>query len=130
MDGYAFYRARLVPKFWWLAVIQNNQVFLGETVPEFVEAILKDGGLFSGIDYEFRLQGAYEPVEYVCQYGETHLNFLSRWCERDGIYYYFEQTEQGEKVIFTDTKIAHVDSPLGAALVYSPPSGLEALRVR
>jgi type VI secretion system VgrG family protein len=125
-DGYAFYHARLVPRFWWLSVVQHNQVFLNETVPDFLRAILKSGGLFEGPDFEFRLQGAYEPVEYVCQYGETHLNFLSRWCEHEGIYYYFEQTEDREKVIFTDTKIAHTDPPSGGAVVYSPPSALES----
>ena len=127
VDGRAFYLAHLVPRFWWLSVLQSNQVFLDRTVPDFLTSILQDGGLLAGEDFEFRLQGSYKSWEYVCQYGETHLNFLSRWCEREGIYYYFEQTEDREKVIFTDTLIAHTDSPSGGDFVYAPPSGLETL---
>ena len=126
VNGYAFYRAQLVPKAWWLSIAQHNQIFLDTTVPEFCEAVLVDGGLTNGTDFEFRLMGTYEPVEYVCQFGENHLNFVSRWFEREGIYYYFEQSETAEKIIITDTKVAHTDCPFGAEAVYSPPSGLES----
>jgi len=125
VGGYAIYRTYLVPRLWWLSVIQHNQVFLNKTIEEFMKEILNDGDL-TDLDYEFRLQGSYEPVEYVCQYGETHLNFLSHWCERKGIYYYFEQAEDREKIIFTDTKVAHKES---GDVVYSPPSGLQAFHL-
>ncbi len=125
INNYAFYRAHLVPKLWRLSITHHNQVFLDRTVEEFSKDILTDGGLGSH-DFEFRLQSTYDPVEYVCQYGESHLNFLSRWFEREGIYYYFEQSEDNEKVIFTDTRIVHADPPFGGNIVYSPPSGLES----
>ena len=121
----AFYRAHLVPRLEWLSFTQHNQVFLNQSVPEIVEACLKDGGLM-GSDFEFRLKGSYDPLEYVCQYGESHLNFISRWCEREGIYYFFEQSDAGEKVIFTDTQISHTPYSQGDIITYSPPSGLEA----
>ncbi|MCD6308799.1 MAG: type VI secretion system tip protein VgrG, partial [Candidatus Latescibacteria bacterium] len=125
-QGVVFYRAHLVPKLWWLNLTRHNQVILNETVQDILENILKDGGLNS-TDYEFRLQNTYQEIEYVCQYGESHLNFISRWCESEGIYYYFEQTDAGEKVIFTDTKISHSDLPQDSVLYYSPPSGLDTL---
>ncbi len=125
IDGQGLYRAYMVPKLWWLSITRHNQIFLDKTVQEIVEACLKDGGL-TDQDFEFRLQGSYSPVEYVCQYGESHLNFVSRWCEREGIYYFFDQTANGEKIIFTDTQVAHEDLPMGKTLLYSPPSGLEA----
>jgi len=127
IGGYAFYRAYLVPRLWWLSITKHNQIILNKSFPEFARMVLIDGGL-TPIDFEFRLQGDYEPIEYVCQYNESHLNFLSRWLEREGIYYYFDQTESGEKVIFTDTRLAHTDLAAGKVLTYSPPSGLEALR--
>jgi type VI secretion system secreted protein VgrG len=126
VDGFAFYKAYLVPKLWWLSITQHNQVILDKSVPEFLKDVLVDGGLTQQ-DFEFRLQGSYDHVEYVCQYGESHLNFISRWLEREGIYYFFEQRESSEKVIFTDSMIAHVDLPQSEELVYSPPSGLESL---
>lgn len=124
-----FYRARLIPRLHWLSLTRHNQVFLGKTVPEFIDACLKDGGL-SGLDFEFRLQKIYNPLEYVCQYGESHLDFVTRWLEREGIYYFFEQTENGEKVIFTDDWIAHKAMPQGKSVSYSPPSGMETLHLQ
>ena len=125
----AFYRAHLVPRLTWLSFTEHNQVFLDKSVPEIIEACLKDGGL-SGADFEMRLQGSYDPLEYVCQYSESHLNFVSRWAEREGIYYFFEQSDAGEKVVFTDTQISHTPYPQGDTIIYSPPSGLEASHER
>jgi len=123
VDHYYFYRATLVPKLWWLTLTHHNQIFLDQTVKEIVEAVLEDGGL-TALDFEFRLQGEYQKMAYACQYGESHFNFLSRRLEREGIYYFFEQSDAGEKVVFTDTAISHKDSPHGRDMHYSPPSGL------
>ena len=123
VDEYVFYRAVLVPKLWWLSLTHHNQVILNKTVPEIIEDVLKDGGLTS-LDFELKLEKEYPRWEYICQYRESHLNFVSRWMEREGMYYYFEQTPQGEKVIITDTKIAHTEMPEGKTMYYSPPSGL------
>lgn len=128
VNGYAFYKAHLVPKLWWLSVTRHNQIILDKSVPDFIEDVLTDGGLVEE-DFEFRLMGTYEPVEYVCQYNESHLNFISRWLEREGIYYFFEQTGNSEKVIFTDSMIAHTDLPQEKKLTYSPPSGLDSFHM-
>ncbi len=124
MDNYVFYRAVLVPKLWWLGLTHHNQVFLNQTVPQILAACLKDGGL-SEQDFELRLMKDYPAWEYVCQYRESHLAFVSRWMEREGIYYYFEQGAGGEKVILTDTKVVHGAMPDGETLHYSTPSGLQ-----
>jgi len=123
METYVFYRAVLAPKLWWLSLTHHNQIFLNQTVPEIIAAVLKDGGL-TRLDFDLRLKGDYPKREYVCQYGETHLNFVSRWLEREGIYYYFEQSESSEKLIITDSAISHTENPRGGKLFYSPPSGL------
>ncbi|MFH1983890.1 MAG: type VI secretion system tip protein TssI/VgrG [Pseudomonadota bacterium] len=126
VDGYVFYRAVLVPRLWWLSLTHHNQIFLGKTVPDIVAAVLKDGGLTS-MDYDFRLQGTYAPQEYVCQYDESHLDFIERWLAREGVYYFFEQMAGGERIVFTDTIIAHKKSRFGSHVNYSPPSGLDTL---
>ena len=128
VDGVAYYRAALTPRLYFLSFTRHNQVFLGRTVEEFITECLKDGGL-TELNFEFRLRGEYEPLDYVCQYGESHLDFISRWLEFEGIYYYFEQTTEGEKVIFTDTHAAHGPIAKRSAVRYSPPSGLEEARM-
>jgi len=129
-NGYLFFKAVLAPKLQWLSMTHHNQVFLDQPVPKVMEAMLIDADLLPGIDFEFRVQNEYQPVEYICQYGESHLNFVSRWAEREGIYYFFEQTEQGEKVVFTDTKISQTDLVLGKNLIYTPQSGLDSLHTK
>jgi len=124
VDEYVFYRAVLVPKLWWLSLTHHNQVFLDKKTPDILEDVLKDGDLTT-LDFDLRLEGNYSKWEYICQYRESHLEFVSRWMEREGMYYYFEQGENGEKVIVTDTKTVHQEMPQGKAMYYSPPSGLD-----
>jgi len=125
---YVFYRAELVPKLWWCTLTQHNQIFLNKNVQGFLDDVLKDGGLKQGLNYDFKLQGAYPAWEYICQYGESHFAFVSRWLERDGMYYYFEQTDQGEKMVITDTHISHSTMPEGTSLLYSPPSNMDHVK--
>jgi type VI secretion system VgrG family protein len=126
VDEHVFYKALLVPRFWWLSLIHHNQIFLDKTVPEIIGAVLEDGGLVAH-DYEFKTSKTYPRWEYICQYGESHLNFVCRWMEREGMYYYFEQTENGEKLIITDTHLAHNPMDQGKTMYYSPASGLDEL---
>jgi type VI secretion system VgrG family protein len=122
-EGHAFYRALLVPRLWQAGLYHENQLFLDKTIPEIIEEILKQTGLTSQ-DYDLRLTGSYPPWEYVCQYNETDFDFISRWMEREGIYYYFEQVEQNEKIIITDSSTAHGDIPGDTIIPYRTPSGL------
>jgi type VI secretion system secreted protein VgrG len=121
--GHSFYRALLVPRLWQASLYHENQLFLDKKIPDIIEEILKQTGLTSQ-DYELKLTGNYPEWEYICQYNETDFDFISRWMERDGIYYYFEQAEQNEKIIITDSSTAHMDIPGDAAIPYFTPSGL------
>lgn len=122
--GYTLYRASLVPKLWWLTLTHHNQVFLDVTVKDIVETVLQDGGLTS-YDYELRLQKEYPRWEYVCQYGETHFQFFSRWMEKYGLYYFFEHSIPGGKLIITDSALAHTPYSGHETMRYSQPSGLD-----
>jgi type VI secretion system VgrG family protein len=124
-NGNVIYRAKLVPKLWWLSLTKHNQVFLNDTVPELVRLCLEDADLLSS-DYDFSgVTGDYKPHEYVCQYGESHFTFVSRWLEREGIYYYFSQDDDGEQIRFSDANTT-AETLDDADLFYSPESGLES----
>lgn len=122
---YTFYRTELRPKLWWLTLTHHNQVFLDKKIDQFLGGVLQDGGLSPGVDFEFRFQGKYDPREFVCQYGESHFDFVSRWMEREGAYYWFEQGEQSEKMIASDTFMAHAPLAGHETFVYAPMSGLD-----
>ncbi len=118
------YRAVLTPALWRHTLTHHNQVFLDKTVPQIIETAMQDGGLTS-LDYEFRLTDDYPAHEYICQYNESHYSFISRLMEREGLYYFFEQKEAGEKVIVTDSTLLHSVMKEGEKMYYSPLSGLD-----
>lgn len=114
-------RAVLVPRFWMLGLSQQTQIF-GSAGPLSVIDVLKHELLGDGhqgignkaalgllpTDFEFRLSGDYQAREHIVQYQESDLDFVNRLMEHEGIWYYFEQGEEREKVVFCD---ANVHSP-------------------
>ena len=96
---------------------------MDQTVPEIISAALLDGGL-SPTDFELRLKNDYQALEYTCQYRQTHFEFISLLMEKYGLYYFFESTPRGEKMVVTDTALAHTRLELLDRLTFSPPSGL------
>ena len=120
-----FYKTVLVPRLWHADLYRENQLFLDKRVPDVIEEILRQTSLTTN-DYALRLTGNYPQWEYICQYGETDFDFISRWMEREGIYYYFQQTEESEKIIITDNASSHEDIPDASTIEYHPPSSLRA----
>jgi type VI secretion system secreted protein VgrG len=111
-DGQALVQATLVPRLWQLTLTHHSRMFTEQSIPDIVKAVLEDGGLTSD-DYVFKLSRTYAPQEHVCQYQESHLAFVSRWLEREGMYYYFEHGDAHERLVITDAKSFH--ESLGAA---------------
>jgi len=122
-SGHVYFRAILVPRLWIADQYLENQLFLDKSVPDIIEEILKQTGLTAN-DYEMKLTGNYDPWEYICQYNESDFNFISRWMEREGIYYYFEQGDNAEKMIIADAATAHEDIASEESIRYSPPDSL------
>ncbi|PTN36015.1 type VI secretion system Vgr family protein [Desulfonatronum sp. SC1] len=125
VDGYVFYRAVLVPRLWRLTLTSHNQVFLDKSAPDFLAEILKGSNILFANDFEFRLTRGYAQREYVCQFNESHYQFFTRWLEREGMYYFFEQGDQSDKLIITDTSVAHSLDPDQPPLEYVRGRGLD-----
>ncbi len=119
VEGNTLYKARIVPQLWQLSLTKHSRIFTKKTAPEVIEAILEDEGI---ADYELRLNASYDTEEHICQYKESSLDFIQRWMEREGMYYFFEQTEDGEKLVIADHLSAHQASPK-AAIPYHPTTG-------
>ena len=123
---HTFYRAVLVPKAWLLTQTQHNRIFLNQDLIQNLRDCLTDGGLMQGLDFEIHATQSYPKREYVCQYNETHMNFVSRWTERNGIYFFFDQSGPQEKLILTDNLAIHTPHPGGANVSFAEVSGLDA----
>lgn len=100
-EGQALLRVSIVPRLWNLTQTKHSRIFTDATLPQILEAVLADEGL-SSADYRLELSGSYAAREHVCQYKESSFDFLSRWLEREGIYYFFDHEGDQEVVVFAD----------------------------
>lgn len=119
MPATSLYLVTLVPRLWQLSLTKHSRVFTKKSIPDVIEAVLQDEGI---TDFELRLTESYEVEEHVTQYKESSLDFLHRWMEREGIYYFFEQTDSGEVLVITDNKAKHDEIATGAVR-YNPTTG-------
>jgi type VI secretion system secreted protein VgrG len=86
---FSSYHVIMVPKLQLLDFNVQTRVFQKMTVPDIVKNVLDDGKLSDY--YEVDLQGTYPEREYVIQYKESDLNFISRLLEEAGIWYFFKE---------------------------------------
>ena len=101
------YRAQVVPEVWWISLNRHSRVFVETSLPDIMRKILIAGGFSENKNFRFVLENEardYPKVDHVCQYRESDFDFISRWMERVGMYYYFEQTGDQEVLVFCDTK--------------------------
>ncbi|MDH5693928.1 MAG: type VI secretion system tip protein VgrG, partial [Gammaproteobacteria bacterium] len=110
------YRVMLVPRFALMDYSTQNQVYQNQTVAEIIEQEIQAAGGKAGTaaqtiqltpnDYRMDLtRSDYPSREYVVQYRETDFNFINRLMEHEGIFYFFEQDEGGERIVFADDNI-------------------------
>jgi len=115
-------RVVLVPRFARLAHSRHSRIFTKKSAPDAIRAILDDNGLAGS--YEFRLTQSYEVEEHIGQYRESDFDFVSRWLEREGIFYFFEHTDGGEKIVFCDDK-SYPTEGMGKPVRYFPQTGAD-----
>ena len=106
-NGYARYRATLVPWMWFLTRSADCRIFQNKSVPDIIEEVFKP----YGGQYKLKLSGSYAPREYCVQYRETDFNFVCRLMEQEGIYFYFEHADRKHSVILADAPSAHKAFP-------------------
>jgi len=110
------YRARVVPRVWQLSYFETNEVYLNETIDQTLTVMLEEAGFLLGQDFRFELNRSptYRAWPFRLQYNETHLDYLQRIIEREGIYYYFEHSHNADVMVFCDNnqslpKIVHAN---------------------
>ncbi|WNV06554.1 type VI secretion system tip protein TssI/VgrG [Candidatus Methylospira mobilis] len=126
ISGWTFYRATLAPKMWLLDTFYLSEVYLDMDRHEIFTTVMQNAGfLFDDFDLRFQKgSAAYSKRDYICQYRESYLSFIARWAERLGIYWWYEESDGREKIIFSDTRMAHKDE--GLLLNYQDAGELDA----
>ena len=98
---FAIFSVELVPQLALLTLRRNSRIYQNTAVPDIIKSILKDAKI--GDDqYKLMFKVTYNPREYCVQYRETDLEFISRLMEEEGIYYYFEHSEEAHLLVITD----------------------------
>ena len=98
---YRLYRIRVAPRALRLSLVETSEVSMNLPVPEIIKNKLQLVGL-SGADVGLRLRASPPAREFVVQYQETDLAFVSRLAEHLGIAYYFAHGGGQDTMVFTD----------------------------
>ncbi|AKT43711.1 type VI secretion system Vgr family protein [Chondromyces crocatus] len=96
------YRVTVVPRAYQLTLHETLDVFMDLSVPEIITHILEYIGLTKGTDFEFRLREEYPRRDFVVQYKETDLAFVSRLLEHLGMSFFFEHANGRDVFVVTD----------------------------
>jgi len=99
-EGIVAYRATLAPRLWNTTLHRSSQVFQDMGAPDIIAAVLGEDGLGGAFSNE--LTGSYPSRTFTAQYRENDFAFISRLMERWGIFYFFEQTPDGERLVLAD----------------------------
>ena len=114
-DEFDGYKAYLVPSMWLLTLSTNCRVFQNLSVMEIVKQVLGEYSL----SLEDHTNGTYKVLDYCTQYNESDFAFVSRILEQHGIFYWFEHSDQDNKVMFGDDRDTYSDCPLSASVAYA-----------
>ena len=116
-DGF-YYVLTLHSFLYFLESRTGFAIFQGKTVLEVLAEIFAAAGTSN---YELRTSETYKSMEYCVQYGESDFNFISRLMEQEGLYYFFEHTEDKHVLIICD-KTSNQRKSTTAKLAFNPTS--------
>lgn len=122
------YAADVVPLFWLLTNRYKSRIFQEHncedmTIPGIVKKVFTDAGIPED-NFRLALEGSYETRDFIVQYRESDWDFVSRLMEEEGIFYFFEHTADGHKLVMGDSGVASVANPLTAEIPFRDPTGL------
>jgi type VI secretion system secreted protein VgrG len=115
-----YYQAQVAPWLWFLSLSRESRIFQNLSVLEIAEQVFKDQGYS---DFELRCVKSYAKREYCVQYRESHLNFISRLLEEEGIFYFFQHSKSKHTLVLADDASAIKPCPGQSSVRISPTPG-------
>ncbi|MFO0838744.1 MAG: type VI secretion system tip protein TssI/VgrG [Phycisphaerae bacterium] len=125
---FTYYSVQIVPVHWLLTKRQSCRIFQAHNCSDMtVPGIMKKVFELAGIPEErqrFALTGSYTAREYVVQYRETDMDFISRLMEEEGIFFFYEHAVDGHKMVVADSPSAHKPAGVHGEAAFRDASGL------
>jgi len=127
VHGRGVYAAEIVPAFWLLSKRHRSRIFQAHncpdmTAPGIVRRVFETAGVPDD-QYEFRIHREHPAHDYIVQYRESELSFVQRLLEEAGIFYFFEDTPAGWRLVLGDSPQAH-SRPQAARYEFREADGL------
>lgn len=116
-QGKGHYIAECRPFLWFLTRGRENRIFQEMSVIDIMKEILGDYGFWTDVDN--KTSGTYPKRTYCVQYRESDFDFISRLMEEEGIYYFFTQDGDKEKMVLADAISAHKPTPEAAEIAFN-----------
>ena len=121
VDDERHFEMRLRPALAALEHREGCRIFQEKTIVQVVQTLFDEAGFADDVTWQITKE--YEPREFIVQYNETHLNFVSRLLEHNGIFYFFRHGPDGHKLILGDAPSTfEVDGP--APVIFGMAQGL------
>jgi type VI secretion system secreted protein VgrG len=114
----------LRPEAFPMTLGRDSRVFQDMSVVDIVKSVCSE----AGVRARFEMLGAHAPRVYTAQYRESNWSFVSRLCEEEGIYCWFDHEEGKSIVVFADTSTSAPDLVGGRRISYVTDSDTSASR--
>lgn len=102
-----YYRVVMVPRVYQLTQAAHCRIFQDLNVVDIADKVLSGHGLSKGADFAFRGNSPPPVREFVVQYQETDWDFVQRLLEDEGIFYYFDHTDDGDLLVMGNDAANH-----------------------
>ena len=123
-DGKSILTVIVRPDAHLLTLGRNCRVFQHMTVVDIVKAVLASNAQPT----RWEVTESYEQHIYCAQYREDDWTFVSRLLEEEGIYCWFDHSDEASTLVFSDLSTSAADMPGGAFITFAHESGVHADR--
>ena len=119
----AVYDVIVVPTVWLLTISKLSRVFQHMSVKDMAANVLGQYSLDDGKHFDLRITAS-DKRDFCIQYHESDWDFLQRWFEHEGYFYWFEHSSTGETLVVADSNQAAKPITGNSTLPYRDLGGL------
>lgn len=124
-DDWTEWQAEVVPAIWFLSLTSDVRIYQDKTLKDIINEKFQEAG-FPAPKITATTLASFK-FEYLVQYGETDLDFVSRLMEKFGWFYYHDHGESDTKTMISDMN-SQTPAWTGPAMTYD--SALNAAQMQ